>query len=54
LAALGMASDADLAGAIRNGDDRPELAAAVRAAVVDKLRVADPALLRRRDQPPLG
>jgi aminoglycoside phosphotransferase (APT) family kinase protein len=54
LAALGMASDADLAGAIRNGDDRPELVAAVRAAVVDKLRVADPALLRRRDQPPLG
>lgn len=42
LAGLGFASDADLAAAIRGGDARPELVAAVRAAVVDKLRVADP------------
>lgn len=48
LVALGVSSDAELAAAIRGGDDRPEVASAVRAAVVDKLRVADPAQLRDR------
>ena len=45
LAALGFASDAQLAAAIRSGrlDDRwDEVAAAVRATVADKLAVANP------------
>jgi hypothetical protein len=45
LAALGFASDAELAAAIRSGacDDRwDEVAAAVRATVADKLAVANP------------
>jgi aminoglycoside phosphotransferase (APT) family kinase protein len=48
LSVLGFGADSDLAVAIRAGDDRPEVAAAVRAAVIDKLRVADPAQLRAR------
>jgi aminoglycoside phosphotransferase (APT) family kinase protein len=46
LASLGMASDAELAAAIRSGalDDRwDEVAAAVRATVADKVAVANPA-----------
>jgi aminoglycoside phosphotransferase (APT) family kinase protein len=54
LSSLGLASDDDLAAAIRAGDDRAGLVAAVRDAVVDKLRVADPAQLRRRGQAPGG
>jgi aminoglycoside phosphotransferase (APT) family kinase protein len=42
LAALGYGSDAELAAGIRAGDDRQELVDAVREAVEDKLRVADP------------
>jgi hypothetical protein len=45
LAALGFASEAELAAAIRSGacDDRwDEVAAAVRATVADKLAVANP------------
>ncbi|GAC1444093.1 MAG: hypothetical protein NVS3B26_11010 [Mycobacteriales bacterium] len=45
LAALGCGSDVELAAAIRRGDVRPEVAVAVRDAVIDKLRVADPAQL---------
>jgi len=45
LSALGYAGDAELAGAIRAGDDRKEVVAAVRDAVMDKLRVADPGQL---------
>ncbi|HET7531480.1 MAG TPA: DUF6285 domain-containing protein, partial [Mycobacteriales bacterium] len=48
LSALGLSDDAELASAVRDGDERPEVVAAVRAAVVDKLRVADPEQLRRR------
>jgi aminoglycoside phosphotransferase (APT) family kinase protein len=48
LAALGVGSDAELAARIRAGDDRPEVARAVREAVVDKLRVADPRQLKDR------
>jgi aminoglycoside phosphotransferase (APT) family kinase protein len=48
LAALGFASDVELARAIRDGDDRPEVALAVRDAVIDKLRVADPRQLSNR------
>ncbi len=50
LAALGMADDASLAAAIRSGalDGRlDEVRAAVRAAVTDKLRVANPGYLER-------
>jgi aminoglycoside phosphotransferase (APT) family kinase protein len=47
LAALGFASDVELAAAIRGGDVRPEVEVAVRDAVIDKLRVADPAQLVR-------
>ena len=49
LRALGVESDAELAGAIRTGalDDRAdEVRAAVRAAVADKLAVANPGYLR--------
>jgi hypothetical protein len=44
LAALGMADDAELAGAIRSGAvaDSPALRDAVRAAVRDKLAVSHP------------
>jgi hypothetical protein len=48
LAALGVGSDAELAARIRAGDDGPQVAAAVRASVVDKLRVADPRQLDGR------
>jgi aminoglycoside phosphotransferase (APT) family kinase protein len=48
LSALGLSDDAELASAVRDGDERPEVVATVRAAVVDKLRVADPEQLRRR------
>jgi aminoglycoside phosphotransferase (APT) family kinase protein len=48
LGALGFASDAELARAIRDGDQRPEVATGVRDAVLDKLRVADPTQLRDR------
>jgi hypothetical protein len=47
LASLGIASDGELAAAIRGGDDRFQVAAAVRDAVIDKLRVADPGQLVR-------
>ena len=52
LAALGVGSDAELAARIRAGDDGPGVAAAVRASVVDKLRVADPRQLDGRYDPP--
>jgi len=42
LAALGVSSDAELAGQVRAGRDDDTVVAAVCAAVVDKLRVADP------------
>jgi hypothetical protein len=45
LASVGCATDVELAQAIRDGADSPEIAAVVRAAVVDKLYVADPAQL---------
>ncbi len=45
---LGVSSDAELAAAIRDGRDTPDLVSAVRAAVVDKLRVADPSRLADR------
>ncbi len=48
LAALGVGDDAELAAAIRHGDldDRiDEVTAAVRASVIDKLRVANPRYL---------
>jgi aminoglycoside phosphotransferase (APT) family kinase protein len=48
LSALGFADDVELAAAIRGGDVRPELAVAIRDAVIDKLRVADPSQLRAR------
>lgn len=53
LADLGVSSDAELASAIRAGtlDHRiDEVVAAVRASVVDKLTVANPAHMRRDDQ----
>ncbi len=52
LAALGVRNDAELAAAIRSGalDARAvEVRAAVRATVADKLAVANPAYLRRKD-----
>jgi hypothetical protein len=52
LAALGVADDAELAAAIRAGEmtDRAvELRATLRAAVVDKLRVANPRYLEPSD-----
>jgi hypothetical protein len=54
LADLGFQTDEDLALAIRHGslDDRyAEVKAAVRAAVVDKLSVANPKYLRPDDRP---
>ncbi|WP_205752047.1 phosphotransferase family protein [Cryptosporangium phraense] len=45
LAALGLASDADLAARIRTGDTTPAITDAVVATVRDKLRVANPAYL---------
>jgi hypothetical protein len=56
LAALGYASDAELAAAIRSGalDDRwDEVAPAVRATVADKLAVANPTYARPRGDHPL-
>jgi hypothetical protein len=53
LAALGVADDAELARAIREGafDDRlPELLAALRADVVEKLRIGNPRHLREEDR----
>jgi uncharacterized protein DUF6285 len=53
LSALGVATDAQLARAIREGslDDRmDDVVAAARASVVDKLRVANPRYLRPADQ----
>jgi hypothetical protein len=55
LAALGVASDAELAAAIRSGDldgRWDEVAAAVRASVADKLAVAHPGY--DSDTPPPG
>ena len=48
LSAIGYADDAELAAGIRQGDDRPQVLDAVREAVVDKLRVADPKQLSDR------
>jgi aminoglycoside phosphotransferase (APT) family kinase protein len=48
LDAIGYAGDAALARGIRNGDDREQVVDAVRDAVVDKLRVADPKQLTDR------
>ncbi|WCO68965.1 DUF6285 domain-containing protein [Iamia majanohamensis] len=52
LEALSVADDAELATRIRAGelDDRPDVDAAVRASVVDRLRVANPAWLADRDR----
>lgn len=52
LEGLGVADDAELATRIRAGelDDRPDVDAAVRAAVVDRLRVANPGWLADRDR----
>ena len=55
LAALGVRDDRDLCAAIRDGslDDRmDEVRAAVRASVVDKLRIANPRHLRPDDAAP--
>lgn len=55
LAGLGVADDAQLCAAIRDGqlDDRAdEVLAAVRADVVDKLRIANPRHLLPRDAVP--
>jgi Domain of unknown function (DUF6285) len=55
LAALGVADDAALSQAIRDGslDDRmDEVVAATRASVVERLRVANPRYLRPEDQHP--
>jgi hypothetical protein len=52
LAALGVHDDAELCAAIREGtldDRRDDVLAAVRASVVDKLRVANPRHLRPGD-----
>jgi len=52
LATLGVASEAELAGAIRAGelDDRlAEVRAVVRATVLDKVRVANPGYLAAED-----
>ena len=48
LSALGVASDAELAGQIRAGRDEPLVVAAVCDAVIDKLKVADPRQLSGR------
>ncbi|HET7311324.1 MAG TPA: phosphotransferase family protein [Mycobacteriales bacterium] len=48
LDAIGYASDAELAAGIRNGDHRQAVVDAVRDAVIDKLRVADPRQLTDR------
>ena len=48
LDALGVRDDAELAAAIRSGRDTDDVVDAVRDAVVDKLRVADPRQLRER------
>ncbi|HET6815849.1 MAG TPA: phosphotransferase family protein [Mycobacteriales bacterium] len=48
LEAVGYADDAELAKGIRSGDDRQAVVDAVREAVVDKLRVADPRQLTDR------
>ena len=46
LRTLGVADDTELAAQVRDGRDDPATVEAIRAAVVDKLRVADPRLLR--------
>jgi hypothetical protein len=48
LDALGFPDDTTLARAVRDGLDTPEVVAAIRADVVDKVRVADPRLLDDR------
>jgi hypothetical protein len=48
LARLGMSSDAELAKAIRAGNDGASVVDVVHASVVDKLLVADPRQLRDR------
>jgi hypothetical protein len=53
LASLGVADDAELARAIRDGafDDRmPELVAALRATAIEKLRIGNPRHLREEDR----
>jgi aminoglycoside phosphotransferase (APT) family kinase protein len=54
LAAVGVADEEALAAAIRDGraQDQPEVAAAVRGIVVDRLRVANPRWLQGDDRPP--
>ena len=47
LDALGVADDAELAAQVRAGRDDDAVVTAIREAVVDKLRVADPRLLQR-------
>jgi hypothetical protein len=47
LRALGVADNAELAAQVRDGRDDDETVAAIRAAVIDKVRVADPRLLQR-------
>jgi aminoglycoside phosphotransferase (APT) family kinase protein len=47
LADLGVSDDAELAAQVRNGRDDDATVTAIREAVIDKLRVADPKLLRR-------
>ena len=47
LDALGVTDDAELAAQVREGRDDPATVEAIRAAVVDKLTVADPRLLQR-------
>jgi aminoglycoside phosphotransferase (APT) family kinase protein len=50
---LGFVDETALASAIRDGEleDRPEVTAAVRAAVVDRVRVANPKWLQSPDRP---
>jgi aminoglycoside phosphotransferase (APT) family kinase protein len=47
LDALGVADDANLAAQVREGRDDDATVAAIRASVIDKLRIADPRLLHR-------
>src|SRR5690606_22050493 len=54
LDALGMADEAALAAAIRAGrvDGRDDVSGAIRATVIDRLRVANPKWLQGSDRPP--
>ena len=47
LDALGVADDAELAAQVRDGRDDADTVGAIRAAVIDKLSIADPRLLER-------